>query len=203
MRRIQMQKTMCLIGVVLLMAACSNPLFPPKPVWELTDLKVTRLPDKTVYAKGEELDITGLEVNGIYYDGALTKESPEEITLDNINGYDKNLQDTQVITVTVQEQQTSFEIIVEGNRQIIINLDDPVNGIPDSITVFRSEEIKWTLARDYVEYAWFVNGNLVSNEKDFILKAKGLPLKSNNLLVEVKTDTGTFYGKELAFTVAK
>jgi hypothetical protein len=130
-------------------------------------------------------------------------EPPEEITLENISGYDKDCQDTQTITVTVREQQAHFKITVEGQRQIIINLDDPVTGIPDSISISRTEEPEWILSGDYAEYAWFINGNLVSNEKAFILKASELSLRKNNLRVEVKTDTGIFYSKELVFSVTR
>jgi hypothetical protein len=94
---------------------------------------------------------------------------------------------------------------VEGQRQIIINLDEPFDGIPDTVSLylFLNEELELALTKDYAEYAWFINEKLVSSEKAFTVRAVGVPLKSNSLRVEVKTTSGALFSKELALIVRK
>ncbi|MFP3042974.1 bacterial Ig-like domain-containing protein [Treponema primitia] len=177
-------------------------------VWEFIDLQITAPPLKTIYAKGEELDIKGLAVTGSYNNGTVTKTYPEPITMDNISGYDAYSQVTQVITVTVRDRQTSFEVSMGGQMNISINLDDSPGGLEENIILSKTgtlhpKETTLSLSKEYAEYAWFINDSdsSASAEKTFVLKAEGLPFDNNRLRVEVKTDTGIFYGRELIFTI--
>jgi acetoacetate decarboxylase len=75
----------------------------------LVSIAVTQAPTKTVYAKGEELDITGLGVTGTYTDSSTQTET---VTAANITGFNKNTVSAQTLTVTVNGKTTTFNITV-------------------------------------------------------------------------------------------
>ncbi|AEF84975.1 putative exopolygalacturonate lyase [Treponema primitia ZAS-2] len=180
-------------------------------VWEFIDLVISSLPLKKIYTKGDELDLKGLVVIGTYTDdGSNTVEREETITLDNIIGYDKDLQDVQIITVKVRHLEVSFTITVEGQVQVLIYLDAPPGGVPEHITLSKTgvnfpSEVELTLSLEYEEYGWFINNSdsAASLSETFVLNAHGLPLSDNLLRIEVKTFEGIYYGKELVFTIVK
>ena len=64
----------------------------------LQGIAVTKNPDKTVYAKGEDLDLTGLEVTATFSSEPLTQVI--NVTSDMISGYNKNEVKEQTVTVT-------------------------------------------------------------------------------------------------------
>lgn len=75
----------------------------------LESLKLTP-PAKTEYEKGEELDITGLMVIGVFSNGTEKKLAFEEYT---ISGYDKEVTGEQMIVVTNGTVMASFKVIVK------------------------------------------------------------------------------------------
>jgi hypothetical protein len=83
----------------------------PITVVPMSSIAVRRPPSKLAYKQGEDLDLTDLLVVGIW-EGIGT----EQITVDkdNISGFDTNIIGQQVITITVGEVSTSFNISVKG-----------------------------------------------------------------------------------------
>ncbi|HHY83575.1 MAG TPA: PKD domain-containing protein [Clostridiales bacterium] len=73
----------------------------------LESIKITREPDKTVYKKGEMLDLTGLEVAAVYSDG---REVP--VTGYTVSGYNKNKIGQQTITVAYEGKKAVFTVTV-------------------------------------------------------------------------------------------
>ncbi|WP_455683077.1 LamG-like jellyroll fold domain-containing protein, partial [Thomasclavelia sp.] len=73
----------------------------------LSDIMISKQPDKLEYKINEELDLKGLEVKAIYNDGSEAIISDYQIT-----GYDKNKVGKQTITISYQGKETTFTIIV-------------------------------------------------------------------------------------------
>jgi hypothetical protein len=173
----------------------------------LQSIAVTSPPDKTVYVKGESLDITGLAVTGTYADattGALT------VTPDNISGYDADTVGTQTLTVTVNGKTATFTVKVQANIGFTVNLDDPINGIPEGIVLSKSgsgepASVDLTIDGTYADYAWYLNEdtNPVSTTGAYTLDAADCRLGTNVLTVEAKTSSGVHYAREITFTVNK
>jgi len=70
---------------------------------------VTRWPDKTLYAAGEILDLTGIEVTATYTDdtqGIVT------VTNDNISGFNTSIVGEQILTVTYSGRTASFPVTI-------------------------------------------------------------------------------------------
>lgn len=75
---------------------------------ELLGLQVTKGADKRVYIKGEDFDITGMEIYGVYSNNSWTKLDDYEV----ING--KELQpDQETIIIKKDDKEIEFNIISE------------------------------------------------------------------------------------------
>jgi hypothetical protein len=77
------------------------------PAPELTGIEVTKLPDKTTYAKRESFDPTGMVVSGLYSDG-----STAEVTGYKVTGYNALKTGVQTLTVTYEGFTARFTVTV-------------------------------------------------------------------------------------------
>jgi uncharacterized repeat protein (TIGR02543 family) len=77
----------------------------------LQSIAVTTQPAKTVYVKGEALNLSGLVVTGTYSDGTTKLET---VSLSNISGYAPNTTGGQTLTITIDGKTTTFTVTVEG-----------------------------------------------------------------------------------------
>ncbi|MDR2305056.1 MAG: bacterial Ig-like domain-containing protein [Treponema sp.] len=75
----------------------------------LVSIGITRLPSKTSYEWGEELDISGLEVTGTYSDGSTRIES---VNRSNVSGYSRTREGVQELRVYVQGRTVTFTVVV-------------------------------------------------------------------------------------------
>ena len=90
----------------------------------LSSIAITSPANKQVYAIGNQLDLTGLEVTGTYSDGSTRVE---EITTANVSGFDSSsLSTEQVLTITVGDKTTTYTVSITKVE---------VNNTPLQITV--------------------------------------------------------------------
>ncbi|MDR0410901.1 MAG: bacterial Ig-like domain-containing protein [Treponema sp.] len=180
----------------------------PGPGATLQSIAVTSPPAKTEYAKGEALDLTGLVVTGTYSDNTTKAET---VSASNVSGYNAGTAGTQTLTVTISGKTATFTVIVEAVASITMNLEDPINGIPENMVLSKSgsssapASIALAIAGTYADYAWYLNDRVtpVSTTAGYTLNAADCPLGANFLSVEVKTADEAFYAKEITFTVSK
>ena len=99
----------------------------------LTGISINKLPDKTLYFIGEELDTTGLEIKLDYDDG-----SSETLTegFDN-SGFDSSDAGEKTITVEYQNKYTTFAVSVKEKSLIAVS----VSRLPDKTEYFVGEEL--------------------------------------------------------------
>jgi hypothetical protein len=93
-----------LVGATL---GCAEDSPEDEPV--LQSIVVTSLPTKVVYTVGEALNLSGIEVTGMYPGG---KSKVETVNLSNISGYDKDKTGQQTVTVTVGGKTATFTVVV-------------------------------------------------------------------------------------------
>jgi len=74
---------------------------------QMTELKITRLPDKTEYVIGQQLDLSGMIVYA-YFDN----NSKNQITAYSFDGYNPQVEGVQTITIGYNGFYQSFEITV-------------------------------------------------------------------------------------------
>jgi uncharacterized repeat protein (TIGR02543 family) len=75
----------------------------------VSKIEVTAQPSKTIYATGEQLDITGLEVTATYSDGTT-----ETVTINtgHITGFNSATPGTKTLTITYSGKTTTFTVTV-------------------------------------------------------------------------------------------
>jgi uncharacterized repeat protein (TIGR02543 family) len=73
----------------------------------LDSIQIWQLPAKTLYLLGEDLDLTGLVVNGTYSDGS---EQILNVSESNVSGYDKTLVGDQIVTVDINGKTQTFSV---------------------------------------------------------------------------------------------
>ena len=89
----------------------------------ITSIAVTKMPEKTTYIKGEEIDLSGVEITATYEDGTTRVI---ELSADKFTGYDANKEGKQEITVTyVEGITTKFNVIVVENKLTEIIISNP------------------------------------------------------------------------------
>ncbi|MDR0425190.1 MAG: bacterial Ig-like domain-containing protein, partial [Clostridiales Family XIII bacterium] len=99
---------------------------PPEAVLE--SIEVTSQPAKTVYAIGDALDITGLEVTGHYSDGSSKALA---VTEADVSGFDSTeAAEELVLTVSVGGKSATFTVSVEAGEP-----PEPPEAVLESIEV--------------------------------------------------------------------
>lgn len=98
---------------------------------EVDKLSISKLPTKIEYKKGEELDLSGLELLLTYMDGTSETVTDGFTT----SGYDKSKEGKQTITVQYKGQSTTFDITVTTSS----DSGSPVTGTDSSGISFESD----------------------------------------------------------------
>ena len=104
------------VGTATIKATASNGKYATCQVSvtnNLVQIEISKLPQKLTYIKGEDLDLSGLELTLNYEDGITTKTitAPnDEITVD---GYNKEEVGEQNITVTYEGKTATFKVVVK------------------------------------------------------------------------------------------
>ena len=111
----------------------------PVPV----ELTVDKLPDKTVYAPGEELDLTGMEVVVHYQDG-----KKETVTDYLVEGFEAWLYGPQKVRLYWGSLMTEFEVFV-GQMNLIVKQPENANADTGANTQFKVE-----VTGEVVSYQW-------------------------------------------------
>ena len=147
------------LGTILLSCSTENDEYrkdspsaanPAEPIEaSLEDFFIEQLPSKTIYALGENIDLTGLNVTGKYDDG---KQRPVKVTPEQISGFSSSTPvEKQEVTITLEGKQKSFSVqvspvriengvlteILKGYNEII--LPNSVKSIPKD--AFRNSQI--------------------------------------------------------------
>lgn len=112
------------LGAILLSCSTENDEYkkdspsaenPAEPIGALLeDFSIEQLPAKTIYALGENIDLTGLNVTGKYDDG---KQRPVKVTPEQLSGFSSSAPvDKQEVTITIEGKQKSFSVQISPVR---------------------------------------------------------------------------------------
>jgi uncharacterized protein (DUF1684 family) len=156
----------------------------------LQSIAITSQPAKTVYVKGESLDISGLVVTGTYSDGTI---KTEPVGIDNISGYNANTTGTQTVTVTVGDKTTTFTVTVNATASDVVLQSIAITGAPDKTVYERGESLNIS---GLVVTGTYSNGTTKA-ETVSLSNVRGY----NANTVGTQTVTVTIGGKTATFTV--
>ena len=115
----------------------------------LESIKIIRYANKLTYLVGEELDITGLEIEGTYSDGS--KQSIA-VNTGNISGFDSSQAALSLaLTITVGDKTTSYRIVVTdpvdlGPEITGVIFDDNLDTLKwvETLMEYSLDGVKWT-----------------------------------------------------------
>jgi hypothetical protein len=79
----------------------------------LDHIRVIQLPSKVVYAQGESLDPTGIEVQGIYIGAGISTERIISGSALSISGFNSTQTGPQNLTVSAHGKTTNFIVFVD------------------------------------------------------------------------------------------
>ena len=78
-------------------------------LFHINSIELTKMPNRSRYAVGEDLETVGGKITVMYTDGT-SAEVP--ITKDMVSGYDPNVKGKQSLTIQYQEKQFSWDVYV-------------------------------------------------------------------------------------------
>jgi hypothetical protein len=170
----------------------------------LVSIAITTPLTKTVYAKGETLDITGMVVTGTYSDNSTKAET---ITAANVSGYNKDTLGEQTLTVTVNGKTATFTVTVKLPMNLAVEFNgaqDETIGISQNTSVVKGTAITIAVTQTFDSYQWYLDGNIVAGAagKSLEIPTANLTFGSHNVTVLVKKGT-TPYTKLLYFQVTR
>ena len=127
----------------------------------ITEIHVSKLPIKTTYYLGEDIDVTGLELTVTYSNGLVETVS----NAFNIKGFDTNKLGNQTIIVNYQGKQVSFEISVLENPVPTTKFTDVT---PDD---WYYNAVKFCLEKGYFlgESSTYFGASQLMEKQDFVV----------------------------------
>ena len=100
----------------------------PEPI-VLTEIRIKNPVSKTEYQKGEALDLSGLEIEGVYSDGT-TKDIMEY----EVSGFDSETSGTKTIIICYEEKTVTFDIrVMEPENPVKPVNKDALKALLDSV----------------------------------------------------------------------
>ncbi|MGN0622118.1 MAG: bacterial Ig-like domain-containing protein [Porcipelethomonas sp.] len=143
----------------------------------LTGIYISSEPDKTIYAEGEKLDLTGICVKAKYSD-----ESEETVTDIKVDGFE-SVAGKHVVTVTYQNQTASFEVNVTEKKLSGIEIAQP----PYKIVYKQGEQLDTS---GMIVYAVYDNG---SKEEISDYSVNGFDTTAGTKTIEVEYQSKKAY----------
>ena len=156
---------------------------------DVEKIEIKTQPLKTVYIKGETLDLTEGKIT-VYYEDKTTATismTSEEVQVTN---YDANSLGRQTLTVTYQEKQTTFEVIVKNDVEKI-----EIKTQPSKTIYIKGEDLDLTNGVITAYYEDNTTENIPMTSKE--LQISGFD--SNTLGTKIVTIT--YQGKTASFNV--
>jgi len=152
----------------------------------LTGIEITRLPDKTVYRIGEELDITGIEVTATYSDNSTETAA---VIAANIAGFNSATAGQKTLYVVVGDKTASFTVTVIKLTEIV------VTRLPDKTYYAIGEQLDITgievIAR-YSDYLSYYSTEIVTVTEANITGFNSITAGEKTLTIAYSGSTATF-----------
>ena len=155
----------------------------------MTGIKITSLPEKTVYHVSESVDYTGLKIAATYSD--THEEEITDYTLSLNNG--SNLTRAQTYTVIIQYNgfSTSFDIEILPNKVSVIQVTLPEHFDVENLLSYEEDNHKFIAKAGFTEYIWWLDSEKLSNKTAiYSLNTSNLSSGYHFLMILVKTSDG-------------
>jgi hypothetical protein len=164
----------------------------------LASLTIKTPPDKGVYFPGDSLDVSGLELEGVYTDLPGDTGFPITVTAQDVAGYNSQTRGPQTLTVTVGGASAEFTILLRDEPSIYFdygrrrtNLDPGGNGY--TVPLYRTlvlTPIKWFIS-DSATYRWELDGVAQAVTGEYLTLNFNRPDKKGTHTVKVTVTDGS------------
>lgn len=113
---------------------------------QLTGIEIAKLPDKTVYSQGEQLDISGIKVNALFNNGTT-----EEIQDFSVSGYNHFIGEKKIV---IEYQGFTADFNVEVIEKKLTAFE--ITKLPDKLEYYKGEQFS---TKGMIVYAYYDNHN--------------------------------------------
>ncbi len=111
---------------------------------QLTGIEIAKLPDKTVYSQGEQLDISGIKVNALFNNGTT-----EEIQDFSVSGYNHFIGEKKIV---IEYQGFTADFNVEVIEKKLTAFE--ITKLPDKLEYYKGEQFS---TKGMIVYAYYDN----------------------------------------------
>ncbi|MCR5764995.1 MAG: bacterial Ig-like domain-containing protein [Treponema sp.] len=152
----------------------------------ITEIKISSLPEKTVYYVSESIDYTGLQVISVYSDGH--EEEITDYTLSLEEG--TVLAKEQTLTVNIQFNgfSTAFDIEIRPNQVSVVQVTLPEHSDVEGLLSYDETKKTFTAKNGFASYTWWLDSEKLSNQtSSYTLNIANLSSGYHSLMIVVKT----------------
>lgn len=172
-------------GLFIVVAGCKNSTDESA---ELVKIEITNQANKTEYAIGQDLDITGLEITATYDD-----ETTKVVTGWTTSGFDNSKLGEQTITVTYTEAKVSVETSYKVTVKEFLLEKIEITTLPTKLEYYENDSLD---LEGLVVTAVYSNGTTVDVTKN--IKTSGF---DSSVATESQTITVTYKEKSATFEI--
>lgn len=168
----------------------------------ITEIKISSLPEKTVYYVSESIDYTGLQVISVYSDGH--EEEITDYTLSLEEG--TVLAKEQTLTVNIQFNgfSTSFDIEICPNQVSVIQVTLPEHSDVEGLLSYDETKKTFTAKNGFTSYTWWLDSEKLSNQtSSYTLNIANLSSGYHSLMIVVKTSDDERYSAAATINIMR
>lgn len=152
----------------------------------ITEIKISSLPEKTVYYVSESIDYTGLQVISVYSDGH--EEEITDYTLSLEEG--TVLAKEQTLTVNIQFNgfSTAFDIEIRPNQVSVVQVTLPEHFDVENLLSYNEANKTFIAKTGFASYTWWLDSEKLSNQtSSYTLNIANLSSGYHSLMIVVKS----------------
>lgn len=155
----------------------------------MTGIKITSLPEKTVYHVSESVDYTGLKISATYSDSH--EEEVTDYTLSLNNGSILTKAQTNTVLIQYKDFSTTFDIEILPNQVSVIHVTLPEHFDVENLLIYEENKQTFITKTGFTEYTWWLDSEKLSNKTAiYSLNTSSLSSGYHFLMILVKTSDG-------------
>ena len=155
----------------------------------MTGIKITSLPEKTVYHVSESVDYTGLKISATYSDSH--EEEVTDYTLSLNNGSILTESQTKTVVIRYNAFTTTFDIEILPNQVSVIQVTLPEHFDVENLLSYEENNQTFIAKAGFTEYTWWLDSAKLSNQtSSYYLNTLNLSSGYHSLMILVKTSDG-------------
>ena len=197
----------CVLCLLFFILVCSCEKETPPVVEDIklpsiTGIKISSLPEKTVYYVSESVDYTGLKVIAAYSD-----EHEEEITDYTISLEDGTVltrEQTYTVEILYNNFSTAFDIEILPNQVSVIQVTLPEHFDVENLLSYNEANKTFIAKTGFASYTWWLDSEKLPNQTaSYTLNTSNLSSGYHSLMIIVKTSDDERYSATATINIMR